>query len=53
MVQTGLGIKQDPLLKITYTKRVGRVAQVVKHLPSKHEVLSSISSTTKKKKKKA
>jgi hypothetical protein len=26
-----------PYLKITNTKRAGRVAQVVEHLPSKHE----------------
>jgi hypothetical protein len=28
-------------LKIFKTKRAGRITQVVKHLPSKHEALSS------------
>jgi hypothetical protein len=32
-------------------KRTGKVAEVIEHLPSKHEALSSNSSTTKKKKK--
>jgi hypothetical protein len=40
----------EPILKKTqYTqKKVGRVAQVVEHLPSMCEALSSNSSTTKK-----
>jgi hypothetical protein len=44
---------QDPILKITNTKRAGGVAQVVKNLPSKC-VKSQVQnfSTTKKKKKK-
>jgi hypothetical protein len=28
-VQAGLGIKQDPISKITKAKRAGRVAQVI------------------------
>jgi hypothetical protein len=39
---------QDPISKIPSTKKAGRVAQVVKHLSSKHEDLSSNPSTTKK-----
>jgi hypothetical protein len=34
--------------KQTKAKRVGGVTQVVEHLPSKHEALSSNSSTAKK-----
>jgi hypothetical protein len=34
------------------SKRVGGLAQVVELLPSKHQTLNSIPSTTKKKKKK-
>jgi hypothetical protein len=45
------GRKQDPLSKITRAKRPGGVAQAVKYLPCKHEVLRTNSSTTKKKKK--
>jgi hypothetical protein len=45
---------QGLILKIPKTKqnRAGTVAQVVVHLPSKCETLSSNSSTAKKKKKK-
>jgi hypothetical protein len=32
---------QDPISKILTQQRAGGVAQVVKHLPSKHETLSS------------
>jgi dihydroxyacid dehydratase/phosphogluconate dehydratase len=32
MAQTGLIIKQDPILKITDIKRAGGVSQVVEHL---------------------
>jgi hypothetical protein len=31
----------DPIKKLNKTKRAGSVAQVVEHLPSKHEALSS------------
>jgi hypothetical protein len=41
---------QDPILKKNNTKRAGTVAQVVEHLPSKCEVLSSYSNVAKKKK---
>jgi hypothetical protein len=34
-------IKQDPISKLTNSKRAGRVAQVVEYLPSKCEGLSS------------
>jgi hypothetical protein len=44
---------QDPITKISNTKRTGRVAQVIQHLPSKREALISNTSTTKKKKKKS
>jgi hypothetical protein len=37
--------------KYSTQKRTGRVTQVVEHLPSKSEVLSSNSSATKQKKK--
>jgi hypothetical protein len=43
---------QDPVLKITNTKRAGGVAHVVECLPSNPEALSSKPSTVKKKKKK-
>jgi hypothetical protein len=42
MVQAGLGVKRDPISKITKDKRAGGVAQVVKCLPNKCEALSSI-----------
>jgi hypothetical protein len=51
-VKASLNIKQDPISKITNAKRVGRVAQVVECLPSKHEVELSSTSSIKKKKKK-
>jgi hypothetical protein len=50
MVQTGQGTKQDTVLKVTSIKRAGRVGQVVKYLPSKHEALNSTSSITQKEK---
>jgi hypothetical protein len=34
MVQVGLGKKQDPISKITRSKRAESMAQVVEHLPS-------------------
>jgi hypothetical protein len=38
MVQANLGIKEDPLSKITRAKRAGgMMAQVVESLPSKHK----------------
>jgi phosphatidate phosphatase PAH1 len=50
--QTSLGKKQDPISKITRTKRAGGIVQVVECLPSKHEALNQISIPQKKKKKK-
>jgi hypothetical protein len=50
-VQPGLGNKQDPISKITNTKRAGRVAQVVKCQSSKLKALNltfSIRTTTTK-----
>jgi hypothetical protein len=44
MVQGVLGIKPDSVSKITNTERAGRVVQVLEHLPSKHEALSSTTS---------
>jgi hypothetical protein len=41
MVQSNLGAEQDPISKITRAKRPGGVAQVVAHLLSKHNDLSS------------
>jgi hypothetical protein len=35
MVQAGLNVKQDLILKITKANRDGRAAQVVEYLPSK------------------
>jgi hypothetical protein len=34
MVQVGLSRKRDPISKMTTSKRDGRVAQVVEHLPT-------------------
>jgi hypothetical protein len=47
-----LGIKRDPISKITKTKRAGGVAQVVECLPTKCKALSSKSKKKKKKVKK-
>jgi hypothetical protein len=52
MVQADLSKKQNAIPKITRAKRPGGMAQVVKHLPSKHEALSSNPNTAKKKKRK-
>jgi hypothetical protein len=41
---------QDSTSKIPNTKRADRVSQVVEHLPSKHEALSSKTSIAKNKK---
>jgi hypothetical protein len=41
--------REDPISKISNTKRTGRVAQVVECLPSKHKALSANPCTTKKK----
>jgi hypothetical protein len=46
-VQARPGIKPDPVLKITDTKRAGQAAQVVERLLHKWEGLSSNSSATK------
>jgi hypothetical protein len=40
---------EDPIQKVTEAKRAGSMDQVVECLPSKHEALSSNSSTGKKK----
>jgi hypothetical protein len=45
-VHSSLGIKGDPISKITNAKRAGGVAQRVEHLPSKHKALSSTPNTT-------
>jgi hypothetical protein len=37
VIQVNLGIKQDPISKITNVKRTDEVAQVVEHLPRKHK----------------
>jgi hypothetical protein len=42
IVQGCLGIKQNPISKITKAKRAGGVVQVVECLPSKYEALSFI-----------
>jgi hypothetical protein len=47
-VQSSLGRKQNPISKITKTKRAIRVTEVVEHLPSKGKALSSNLSTRKK-----
>jgi hypothetical protein len=39
MVQVHLGIKQDPIPKITNTKRAAGVAQGIEHLQSKFKTL--------------
>jgi hypothetical protein len=41
MVQVDLGKKQDSISKITRAKRAEDMAQVVDHLPMKHETLNS------------
>jgi hypothetical protein len=46
IVQAGLGKKQDPLSKITRAKITAGVVQAVKHLPHKHQALSSNPSST-------
>jgi hypothetical protein len=51
-VQASPIIKQDPISKITNTRRACRVIQVVEHLPSKCEPMSSNPSTTNEKKRK-
>jgi hypothetical protein len=50
VVQASLEKKRGYLCKITKTKRFGYMAQVVEHLPSRPEALSSNPSTTHKKK---
>jgi hypothetical protein len=46
VIQTTPSIKQDPISKITNTRRAGGLAQLLKHLPSKCKPLSSNSSGT-------
>jgi hypothetical protein len=41
VVQAGPGIKQDPISKITNTKKAGNMVQKVEYLPNKHQALSS------------
>jgi hypothetical protein len=41
------GEKWDPISKITRTKRIGGMARVIEHLPSKCEALSSNPSMAK------
>jgi hypothetical protein len=41
---------RDPISNILNTKRAVRVSQVIEHLPSKNEALSSKPTTEKKKK---
>jgi hypothetical protein len=48
VAQAGLGLKQDPIFKITKAKRTGGIAQVAEHLPSKLKALSSNHGTAKK-----
>jgi hypothetical protein len=50
VVQASPGIKQDLISKITRAKRVKSIAQVVEHLPSKHEAPSSNPSIVKENK---
>jgi hypothetical protein len=45
-----LAWKQNPIFKITRTKKAEGIAQSVEGMPSKHKALSSNSSTAKKKK---
>jgi hypothetical protein len=45
MGQASLGIKRDPISKITRVKRAGGVAQEVECLPSQGEGLTSNSCT--------
>jgi hypothetical protein len=48
--QASPGIKRNLISKITNTKRVEGMAQVVEHLPSKHKAPSLTTSNKKKKK---
>jgi hypothetical protein len=43
---------QDPIRKITNSKRAGSVAHMAEHLPGKHKALTSNSSTDKRNKNK-
>jgi hypothetical protein len=47
-IQASLGIKRDPISKITKVRETGDVVQMVEHMPSKFETLHSTPSTTKK-----
>jgi hypothetical protein len=42
-----MGKMGDPIQKVNETKKAGDMPQKVKHLPHKHEALSSNTSTTK------
>jgi hypothetical protein len=50
VVQARSDIKQDPISKITYTERTGRLAQVRERLPSKYETKFNVQYCKKKKK---
>jgi hypothetical protein len=52
MVQAGLGVKQDPISKITKTKKAGGVAHEVEACLARVKALSSNPSTTKNNNKK-
>jgi hypothetical protein len=47
VVQASMGLKREPVSKITKGKRAGVMAPEVEHLPTKHKVISLILSTTK------
>jgi hypothetical protein len=49
IAQAGMGTKARPDWKNNSSKRAGGMTHVVETLPSKHKVLSSISSTAKTK----
>jgi hypothetical protein len=49
MVQASPGIRQERVSKITKAKRVGGMAKVIEHLPSKWEALRSNPGTAKRK----
>jgi hypothetical protein len=52
VVRGQLSKNQAPIPKIPNTKRAGRVAQVVEHLPSNHEAKIKLQYHKKRKKKK-
>jgi hypothetical protein len=52
-VHPSLGKKQDPISKITGAQRVGIVAHIVEHLPSKYKIQSWVLSPNKQTNKKS